>query len=236
MGEKEYLTIANEPGMWIACIIMVLCVAFQAVVFMKKAWKSGQDMGLTQVQMKSAIRASAITTIGPAIAVMIGMISLFPSLGAPFAWLRLSVIGSLSYELLAAETGANAMAVTLGGTGYNVQAFANSVWTATIGAAGWLILCALLTDKFDILRRKVVRGNDALLPVLSVSAMIGAFAYFSSPYIIKKGIPGAVALLVGGGSMILITYLAKKTKKRWMNEWALGISMIVGMLATGLVI
>lgn len=225
----SYLQVANSTGMWIACSIIIFVVIFQAVIFMYNAYKTGLKIGLTKEQMKSSIRSGAISTIGPSIAVVVAMISLIVSLGAPFAWMRLSVIGSIPFELMAAETGAIAMGSNLGSSTYDVAAFANSVWTCTLGASGWLIICALFTDKFDVLRIKAVGGNEALLPVLSISAMIGAFAYFGAPYLAGRGAASTVAFLSGGVAMVLVNYIADKVNMPKLKEWALGIAMFLGM-------
>ena len=95
-----YLKVANSFGMWIACSIIVLIVIWQAYIFMHNAYSTGKDMGLTEDQLKSALRCGTISTIGPALAVVVAMISLIINLGAPFAWMRLSVVGSIPYELL----------------------------------------------------------------------------------------------------------------------------------------
>ena len=225
----SYLQVANSSGMWAVCSVIIFIVLFQAIVFMRKAWKAGLEMGLKKEQLKSAIRSGAISTIGPSLAVVVAMISLIVSLGAPFAWMRLSVVGSIPFELMAAESGALALGTNLGTADYNVTAFANSVWTCTLGASGWLLVCAFFTDKFDIVRKKVVGGNEALLPVLSVSAMIGAFAYFSSPYLGSKGTASTVACVVGAISMVSIDFIANWIKTPKLKEWALGIAMVIGM-------
>lgn len=225
----SYLEIANSTGMWLVCSVIIFVVIFQAAVFMRKAYKTGKEMGLSDEQMQSAMRSGAISTVGPSLAVVVAMISLIVSLGAPFAWMRLSVVGSIPFELMAAETGAVAMGTSLGSSTYDVSAFATSVWTCTLGASGWLLSCAFFTDKFDIVHRKAVGGNEALLPVLSVSAMIGAFAYFGAPYLAGRGLASTVACLSGGVSMILVNYLADKIQMPKLKEWALGIAMLCGM-------
>ena len=121
------------------------------------------------------------------------------------------------------------MGSSLGSASYDVSAFANSVWTCTLGASGWLIICALFTDKFDVLRKKVVGGNEAMLPVLSISAMIGAFAYFGAPYLAGSGMASTSAFLSGGVVMVLVNYIADKIKMPNLKEWALGIAMFAGM-------
>lgn len=226
---KEYLIVANELGMWIACSFVVLVVIFQALLFMSRAYKAGIKMGIAPEKLKSGMRSGAITSIGPSVAVVIAMVSLIASLGGPFAWMRLSVIGSVPFELMAASAGAEAMGLELGGEGYGLLGYANSIWTCTLGAAGWLVLCALFTHKFNDLRMYVVRGNEALLPILSVSAMIGAFAYFGAPYLALRGSASTASYITGGIVMIIITKICQKYNWNALKEWSLGIAMVAGM-------
>jgi len=224
------MKIANSFGMWIACAVIILVVIFQSYVFVSKAWKTGKEMGLTEQQMKAAARTGAISTIGPALAVVVAMVSLIVSLGSPFAWMRLSVVGSIPFELMAAECGANVAGTHIGAATNDLRAFAISIWGCTLGASGWLLICALFTDKFDMVRRKMVGGNEALLPVLSVSAMIGAFAYFGAPYFVGRGFPSTVSFFVGGAAMLLVNKVADMINVPRLKEWALGIAMFCGMV------
>ena len=123
---------------------------------MRKAYKTGKEMGLSDEQMQSAMRSGAISTVGPSLAVVVAMISLIVSLGAPFAWMRLSVVGSIPFELMAAETGAVAMGTSLGSSTYDVSAFATSVWTCTLGASGWLLICAFLQINLTLCAEKLL--------------------------------------------------------------------------------
>ena len=67
------------------------------------------------------------------------MIALLVSLGGPIAWMRLSFIGSAMYEMMAAGFGTQAVGVTLGKDPMTGIAFANAVWTMTLGALGWIV-------------------------------------------------------------------------------------------------
>ena len=225
----NYLEIANSPGMWVASSIVVLVIILQAFVFMRKAYSTGLKMGLSKEVMLKAMRAGFISSIGPSIAVGITLISLIVPLGSPYAWMRLAIIGSVPYELMAASTGAQVMGVELGGVGYDIYALAISMWTATIAAGGWLIFCAIMIPKFETLRLKIVRGKEELLPILTVSALLAGFSYFTIPYLIAGG-PSTIATITGGLVMTILALISLKIK--WLKEWALGIAMIVGMLAT----
>lgn len=225
----DYLQIANSPGMWITGAIVVSVIIFQATIFMRKAYSTGLKIGLTPEQMTRGMRAGLITSIAPSLAVAVTLISLIIPLGAPYAWLRLSIIGSVSYELMAASTGARVMGVELGGEGYGLTAMAVTMWTATICAGGWLILCALFIPKFETIRRRIARGKEGFLPILTACTFLGALSYFGLPYFVAGG-PGAAAAVAGGISIVALGLLSRKLK--WLKEWVLGIAMILGMLAS----
>src|SRR5699024_7958696 len=63
-------------------------------------------------KLKKIVKSSIIFTIVPSIAIVIALFSLASVLGIPWSWFRLSVVGSLAYELMAAE-------MTVTGAGYD---------------------------------------------------------------------------------------------------------------------
>ena len=58
----DAMKIANSIPMWIACGIPVILVIAQALIFAKKSYSAGKKIGLTEKQMKNAIKSSAITS------------------------------------------------------------------------------------------------------------------------------------------------------------------------------
>lgn len=61
----DAMKIANSIPMWIACGIAVALVLAQAIIFAKNAYAAGKKIGLTEKQIKGAMKSSAITSIGP---------------------------------------------------------------------------------------------------------------------------------------------------------------------------
>ena len=229
----SYLKIANGLGMWVACSFGVVLVLFQAIKFMKMAFVTGQEMGMKKEILMSGFRAAFISSIGPSIAILIGMVALIINVGAPFAWMRLSFIGSVMYELMGANFGAMAVGTELGSPEFNDLAFSSAVWTQTSGAIGWLIVCALVTHKLEFIRKKLAGKKVKYLPILTIAAMLGAFSYMTSQRLIKGG-GSTIAVIVGMGVMIFCLKISDKLKAHWIKEWSLGISMICGMIAGSL--
>ncbi|WP_227939340.1 DUF5058 family protein [Alkalihalobacillus deserti] len=230
----DYLEIANSPYMWLAAASAVLVVFVQAFIFVKKSLVVGKEIGLSNVQMKSAMKSSMISSIGPSIVILFGLISLLVAIGGPMAWMRLSFIGSLPFELLAAGFGAEAMGVSLGSENMTGTVFANSVWTMVLGSLGWIVFTGLFTHKMEKMQTFLTAGKKELVPIISISAMIGAFAYFSADRILNID-KGTIALFIGAITMLALAWTADKNNIQWLKEWGLTIAMFAGAIIAFLV-
>ena len=93
----------NHPVLYILAGLIVAVVLGQSVYFLLKALKRSRQIGMDQKKIRKTIRTAAIFTIAPAVSIVISVITLSKSLGIPLPWLRLSVVGSLSYEAIAAS-------------------------------------------------------------------------------------------------------------------------------------
>lgn len=226
--ENNYLEIANTLPFWIIAMIMVGLVLVQSLIFMSKAFKTGKKIGITKDQFNTTIRASIITSIGPSFAVLIGLVALISLIGSPMAFMRLGVIGAVMFETLAVEAGAEAVGVVANTPEFGLYAFTNVLWVMCVSSIGWLLITGLFTPKLETLRMKLVGGRNYLLPVLSTAAVLGAFGYQVSKFIVQLG-PGTVAALVSGITIVVINIVADKTELNFLKEWALGIAMIAGM-------
>ena len=228
--DNSYLQVANEFGLWVIALFMVSIVIVQALVFMKKAFKTGRNIGMTEEQLKSGLRSGIITSIGPSFAVLIGLVALMALVGAPMAWMRLSVIGAVMFETMAANAGAVALGTKIGEAGYGLVGFTNSLWVMALGSVGWLVVAGISAPKLDELRKAIVRGKEDMLPVITIGAILGAFGYQFSGTLVTLGKP-AIASIVSASSMMLFNAAGNKPGLRWLKEWSLGFAMVIGMFA-----
>ncbi len=124
----ELLTKLNGAFMYLICGAIILLVAVICVIFAVRAYKAGKAMGIDTGKMKRVITASATFSILPGIGILLGVIALSGSLGTPWPWLRLSVIGALHYETQVAEAASEAVgagklsASTMTGEGFTTIA------------------------------------------------------------------------------------------------------------------
>jgi len=230
---SETLIISNSVGLWLACSPVVIILLIQTVIFMKKAWKTGLTIGITEKQMTSGLRSGAITSIGPAIAVLVALVGLIATVGSAVAWMRLSVIGAIMFEGLAVSNALDAMGVVIGDGNFTPKVLALCIWVMAIGSSGWLLVSGLLTHKLDEARMKLVGGKESLLPVFTISALLGAFGFNVAKYVISLN-RSTISAIAAALCMVSLTWISKKTHKHWIGEWSLGISMVFGMFVASI--
>jgi len=226
---KDYLELANSGILYLLAGIMIVFVLVQSGLFLKIAWKRGLEIGLTREKMIQTVKTSAVFAIVPSLPIVISLIAMTPVLGTPFSWMRLSIVGSNSYELIAADIGATSMGIEgLGSSGYTSVVFANSMWVMSIGIIWGLLTCVLFLKKYQN-KMATVRAKDSRWSEIMINALFfGMLSVFLGKPITSGGMELAV-LLSSGLMMILLTMIAKQLKQNWLNDFALSLSMIAGM-------
>ena len=103
----------NHPVLFVLVGIIIAAVLGQSVYFLVKSYRRAKEKGMDMTKVNKTIKTAAIFTIAPAISIVITVVALSKSLGIALPWLRLSVVGSLSYEAIAAANAASGMGTTL---------------------------------------------------------------------------------------------------------------------------
>ena len=93
---------------WVSAAVILVVVA-QSVFFLIKSVQRAKTVGISASTVRKTILSSTLFTIAPAVSILIGIITLSKFLGLPFPWLRLSILGAVTYELPAATIAANAI-------------------------------------------------------------------------------------------------------------------------------
>lgn len=230
----DALQIANSLPMWIACGLAVALVLGQAILFAKGAWQAGKKMGITDKQMKGAIKSSAITSIGPSIVILSGMLTLLISVGGPMAWMRLSLIGSVMFESIAAGIGTSSVGIQLGADTLTPEALTMAVWAMILGSIGWVVFATFSADKMEKVQDKVAGGNPKKLMAIATAAIIGTFSAMSAQHLAKMN-KNSLACVLGAVFMGVLMTIAEKKDIKWLKEWNLTISILAALLITVLI-
>jgi len=225
----DYMDVANGGLLFALAGSVIVLIVIQSIVFLRMAWRRGLEIGLTKATMMEAVKTSSVFAIVPSIPIVIALIAIAPVLGLPFSWMRLSVIGSQSYELIAAGIGASSMGVeNLGAEGYTAQVFSNSMWVMSVGIIWGLVLCIFMLKKYLAKMKQVKKKDSAWAEIMINALFFGMLSVFLGKPIVGGGM-SLYVLLSSGLVMVGINWLGKVTQKKWIKDFALSISMIAGM-------
>ena len=225
---------SNSTFMYVVVSIVIAFVLLQSVVFFIKAWKRGKELGMDTQALKKTVGASAVFTIAPAIAILLGVIALSNALGFPLPWLRLSVIGSLTYETTAAAAAANAVGSSLSQRITDPKIFATIAWVMTLGIVPGLVLVPLFGKKIEK-GISNIKGKDSKWGQIFLSGLfLGMISAFLGLVFAKvhTGLVGWIPVFVMFASalLMLICGLVRKLfNAKWIEEYALPISLLGGM-------
>lgn len=257
----------NHPVLFLIVGLLVAVVLGQSVFFLIKALKRSKALGMDQKKIRKTIGTAAIFTIAPAVAIVISIITLSKNLGLPLPWLRLSVVGSMSYETVAANNALSAMGQFLGSpTPLTAQQYLNVTLVMTISIMMGIWLVPAIGKKLQKGMVKLGNRDKKWADAFSNSLFIGMIAAFLG-YVfcdvnqlwtadenglitktvtqiadgqqveVTKYFPRTTGLVpvcvmaVSAVTMLICGLLMRVPKLKWLSEYALPISLIVGMAA-----
>ena len=229
----------NSPIIFIMVGVLILVVLAQSFYFLRKALRRGKELGMDPAKLKKTMSTAAVFTIAPAVAIVIGVMTLSKDLGIPLPWLRLSVVGALTYETVAATNAESAMGLVFGQvSGLTASQFVTIALVMTISIMVGPWLCPLLAKRLQTGMIKM-EGRDRHWSELFTNAMfigmISAFLgyVFCDVLDVTRGstaglIPVCV-MVISAVVMALCGTAMKKLGWKWMGDYALPISLVLGM-------
>lgn len=224
----------NDTFLYVIVAIVIAFVVLQSAVFLIKAWRQGKKLGMDTERLKRTVVTSAIFTIAPAFAILLGVIALSKALGFPLPWLRLSVIGALTYETTAAASAAAAVGASLSEKITDPHVFSTIAWVMTLGIIPGLVLVPLCGKRIENglikLKNKDQKWGDLFMTGLFLG-MISAFlgVVFAT---VNQGLVGwiPVFVMIASALIMLVCGLVRKlTGAKWIEDYALPISMLGAM-------
>ena len=232
----------NHPILFLLAGVLIAVVLAQSVYFLLKALKRSKELGMDQTKIRKTIKTAAIFTIAPAVSIVISVITLAKSLGIPLPWLRLSVVGSLSYEAIAASNAVGAMGLELGKISeLTAQQFINIslVMTISIMMGIWLmpVIGKKLLGGMSKLEAKDKKWSEIFQNAMfigMIAAFLGfVFCDFSMLWNPVEGVASTVGLIpvcvmIVSALVMVVLGLAMR-KWKWLGDYALPISLILGM-------
>ena len=227
----------NHPLLFVIVGAIIAVVLAQSVYFLVRALKRARELGLG-AHIKKTVISAAIFTVAPAVAVLIGVVALSKSLGVPLPWLRLSVIGSITYETVAAGNALEAANMSAGTTVTDPSIYITIAWVMTVGIAAGLILVPFVTKKLQSGLAKVGMKDKKWGEIFNNAMFLGMISAFLGYVFCDVGLvfngdtSGLIPVCVMATAAVVMAIcgtIATKFKIRWLTDYALPMSLIAGM-------
>lgn len=232
----------EDKFMIIIALVIVALVISQAVFFLVRAMKRAKQLGIENSTIKSTVVSSGLFTVAPAIGIVATVLTLSAGLGYVLPWIRLTVIGNISYEVTAATNAIEAYGLT-GGIANPItdpEVFGTVAWVMTLGSIMPLVLIPIFLKKVQSKIGKAVSKNSAWSSVMSAAAFIGLIAAFVARAIAGQGekeitgdgagLLSVSALIFSVVLMLILQKLSTLPKMKWLESFAMPLAMIGAMV------
>lgn len=254
----------NHPILYLMVAVLVAVVMAQSVYFLVKALRRSKELGMDQKKIKKTMKTAAIFTVAPAVAIIISVITLSKKLGLPLPWLRLSVVGSMSYETVAANSALAAFDQSLGSAApITATEYVNVVLVMTLSIMMGIWLVPLIGKKLQNGMTSLSKRDAKWADIFSNSLFIGMISAFlgyvfcdlsrlwsasarittskelidgvevitETTHSATSGLIPVLVMLTSGVITAILGTLMKKPKLKWLGEYALPVSLVLGMAA-----
>ena len=226
--------------MYVLGAAMAVFVIAQSLFFLRKAWKRGQEIGVPVSTLRSTVTSSVLFTFAPSMAIAATVLALSNSLGLLLPWIRMSVIGNITYEVTAATAAANSMGLPgISAPVTDPAAFSAIAWMMTIGSVFPLILLPIFLKKIQAKIGKATSGKEKWTDLMSAAAFIGLIAAFVARAIAGKGeadtagdgagVLSVLTLVTAIVVMLLLELLVNRKGWKWAEPFTMPVSMFVAM-------
>lgn len=224
----------NSPFLYAVTAVVILFVLAQSVFFLVRAARRAKQLGISGSVVSKTIASTAVFTIAPAVAILLGVITLSKFLGLPLPWLRLSVLGALTYELPAATSTATAMNLSLSQPIADPKAYTAIAWVMTLGIIPGIFIVLFGLKKIQGGIVSIKTRDAAWGEIFLTSMFLGMISAFVGMLFadVRKGLPGYIPIvvaLISAAIMGVCGLLLKKFKWTCLEQYALPISMLGAM-------
>jgi hypothetical protein len=232
----SFYDVASHWLIYVMVIIGIVYVAGFCILSMRKSWKRALAKGYSRERLMTVVKTTVSATVVPSLAVVIGFFTLTTILGVPWPWWRLSVVGSVTYETMAADMAISASGLSLARLSEaTAREFVLVMYVMSIGIIGGLILSLFVSKKIQLgtmnITVKDVRwgalGNSIFFLVIVAVFVLPAFIDYT-----HTGIVRLLTLITSAAVGILLETLAKKCNAAWLKMFTLALSMVTAMASS----
>lgn len=227
-ASTDILAVANQPVLWVAALGVFVIIIIQTLIYTRAARRVAPAVGVTPTELRTSFRAGAVASLGPSLAVALVAVALLTVFGTPAVLVRIGLIGSVAFETGAASIAAGTMGAELGGPTYTQEVFAVAFMAMSLGGAMWILATLILTPVLKRGDARMRRVSPQVVTIIPAAALLGAFFALGLTELPKSSIHAAT-FGASAATMGICLGLARWLQARWLREWGLGFSILVGL-------
>ena len=226
MSFKDF---AGSHLLWVCVIVGIIIVAGLTVYYLRLSYKNALELGIDKKTLKAVIKSSVTFSIVPSIAIVTGLVTLAVVIGLPYAWFRLSVLGSVAYELMSANMALNALNLDVNNAdGY---AFGLMAWAMCLGISVSLIFNVFFNKKIHMGTLKL-GGEDKRWKAVAQTVFMSALLCALIVPMLFGGMASLMTFITSAIIAVVLSVIAKKANAPWLNEFVLAVSLLGAMVAS----
>ncbi len=237
MNAYGMANIANSPFMYFLGAFVALFITVVSVFFMVQSYRAAIVAGIDKKTILAVIRSSCIFTIVPSIAILLGLVTMSGGLGVPLSWIRLSVVGAVQYELIAADAAASAANISALLLDYlSPEVFVSIAVVMTVCILSGPLFNIFFLKKYTSGIQNMQQKDNKWGRLVVASMFMGMICTFLGTPIIDwrldytEGWLSLAVMAASAFAMYCCDFLVKRYQIKTLEGFSLPISMIVGMI------
>ena len=225
-----YLEMANSPLLYGLVMAGLGFVALLCVVFYRKTYKRAIELGFTKETLKAINKSTLSLTVVPSISIVIGLITLSTVIGTPWAWFRLSVVGAVTYELIAAQMATAALGFTemTSAMASDGTTFGAVMFVMSMGIIAGIIINAFIGKSLTTSMAKAGGSKGGFGPIMNGCFMLALMGVML-PFQAFNGMAYIMVMLTSMLITLAIGIIMQKTGWKWLGDFTMAFALILGM-------
>ncbi|MGF3072269.1 DUF5058 family protein [Facklamia sp. P13069] len=232
MRNNIFLNFSNGRVLFFLCLFSMLLVVGHICVFIRRAWKEAKNVGISKNDLKQMVINSILSAILPTLSSIIFLIMLTPILGRFFSWLRLSVIGSASYEYLAADIASKALNISgINSSDISLKNLITIMLAMSIGISSGPIVNILFFKPYYSKLQIAAQKKKSFKQYIGISLMMTMMTVLLVPRVLYFENRLAMATTIFSAILVYILELIGRNEKvRVLKDFSYPISILAGVV------
>jgi hypothetical protein len=231
----SFFDAANHWLIYLLVIIGLIFVAGFSLFSMWKSWRRARAKGWSNEKLMGLVKMTVSTTIMPSISIVIGVLSLVALLGIPWPWWRLSVVGSLTYETMAADMTLKAIGLDLSRVSEGTaRDFVLVMYVMSLGIMGGMFVSPFITKPIHLGSMKMKSGDKRWAPLGGSIFFTVILSVFVVPIFLNFRTSGYIQMLTFITSAVITVVLTRLAvgKRASLRNFILALSLIIAMASS----